>query len=58
MTFEDAYDYLFTTDKFTQEELSLVCCGWGERLEVLNIICQVRYGMNVEQLKEEEEEEG
>lgn len=56
MTFEDAYDYLFTTDKFTQEELSLVCCGWGERLEVLNIICQVRYGMNVEQLKEEEEE--
>lgn len=53
MDFNEAYNYLIDNGLFTEEELKLVCSGWGSNMDTLNRICQVRYGMDVDQLEDE-----
>lgn len=48
------YDALIDAGLFTQEELDLVTDGWGFSMRTLNTVCQVRFGMDADQVLEEE----
>lgn len=47
------YEALLEKELFTQAELDLVTNGWGLNLDTLNTVCQVRYGMDADQVLEE-----
>ena len=51
------YDYLLEYEYFTEEELDLVIKGWGDNPKTYDTICHVRYGMDVDQLVGEEEDD-
>ena len=50
-------DYLLDYELFTEDELILVRKGWGRNKDTYDRICQVRYGMDIDQLAEEDEVE-
>ena len=35
---------------FDDDELSLVCCGWGQNDDTIDTICQVRFAMDFDQV--------
>ena len=47
------YEDLIDHDLFTQAELDLVTNGWGLNMDTLNTACQVRFGMDADQVLEE-----
>lgn len=49
------FDYLLVGNYFTEEELILVTKGFGDNVDTYNTICQVRYGMDFDQIEESEE---
>lgn len=51
------YDYLLDFEYFTEEELNLCTKGWGDNADTYDIICQVRYGMDIDQLAESDDVE-
>ena len=44
------YEFLRENEYFTEEELNLVIKGWVDNEKTYDIICQVRYGMDADQL--------
>lgn len=48
----DMYEALLEAGLFTEDELVLVTDGWGLNEDTLDRICQVRYGMDADQLLE------
>lgn len=51
---DDAYNFLLENDYFTEQELELVTAGWGYSMNTLDTVCQARYAMDVEQLRDED----
>ena len=56
---DEIYARLEDEGYFTGEELELCTSGWGYSLETLDLMCQVRYSEDADQLLglEDEEEE-
>lgn len=48
------YELLLQHELFTQSELDLVTNGWGMNTNTLDMVCQVRYGMDTDQLLAEQ----
>ena len=53
-TLNKIFDYLVEYDYFTEKELLLVVKGWGDNEKTYNTVCQVRYGMDWDQLANED----
>lgn len=50
---EHIYEYLIEYQLFTEEELILVTKAFGDNIDTYNTICQVRFGMDFDQLEDE-----
>ena len=48
-----AAEFLIEGNYFTEEEITLVECGWGQNEDTYNTICQVRFAQDVDQIVEE-----
>lgn len=50
MSVVEKWDWLVSYELFTDDELSLVCCGWGQNDDTIDTICQVRCAMDFDQV--------
>ena len=53
MTVSEKWDWLVENELFDDDELRLVCCGWGQNDDTIDTICQVRFAMDFTQVYEE-----
>lgn len=52
----EKFNHLIDYGYFTWEELCLCIAGWGDNDQTYDTICHVRFGMDFDQLYQEDEE--